>query len=163
MKVLRLYILLVGIPIIGVVAVLRIGGHLRPPIFIGGTWSLQVSSETAGDRPCSDMPILFDGAILTVSQSGSSLLLTANNEQKTTLAGEIRGLTIIASLPHQSITEELAPDHNLVFIYLQPPADRPAERNCLQGVLKFTGCPTPAAMKFVATRQPLEKPSRRDK
>jgi hypothetical protein len=162
MKVLCLYILLVGIPAVGVVEVLRIGENLRPPIFIGGTWSIQVSSETAGGRPCGDIPILFDGATLTISQSGSNLLLTLNNEQKTTLAGEIRDLTIIASMLHSSITEGVAPDHNVVLIYLQAPADRPAERNCLQGVLKSTGCPTQADMTFVATRQPLEKQSMGD-
>jgi hypothetical protein len=152
MKPVVLYIFLVGIPLAGVVGVLRVGENLRPPIFIGGRWGIQISPEIAGADSCGDMLIRFNGATLTISQSGSSLLLTLDNEPKTMLAGEIRGLTVIANILHQSIDKESASDHNLVSIHLQAQG----ERNRLQGVLKFAGCPAHTDTQFIATRQTLE-------
>ena len=153
MKPVSLYIFLVGIPLVGIVGVLHVGENLRPPTFIGGTWKIQISHEAAGAHSCGDMPARFDGATLTISQSGSNLLLTLDNEPKTTLAGEIRGLTVIARILHPSINEESALDHDLASIHLQAQD----ERSRLQGVLKFAGCPDQTDAQFIATRQTLEK------
>jgi hypothetical protein len=148
-----LYILLVGLPFLGIVEILRVGENLKSPIFLGGTWSLQVSREAAAIRSCGDMPIRFDGATLTVSQSGSSLILILDDEQKTTLAGEVHGLSVVAGPLHQSADKALASDGS-ASLYFQAQVDR---RDRLQGVLKFTNCPTLIGLPFTATRLSLSK------
>jgi hypothetical protein len=146
----RLYILLVGLPLLGILEVLHIGKHLKPPIFLGGTWSIQVSRETANVRSCGDR---FDGVPLNVSQSGASLILTLGDEQKTILAGEIHDSFIVAESLHQSVDKGLAAD-DPGSIRFQAEVDQPDR---LQGVLKLTNCPALKGLPFTATRLSISK------
>jgi hypothetical protein len=153
LKSILLYVLLVGLPSLGIIEVLRAGENLKPPIFLGGVWSIQVNREAADVPPCGDLPTRFDGATLTVSQSGSSLILTLGGEQKTTLAGEVRGLSVVAGSPHQSADQAPASDDS-ASIYFQAQVDR---RDHLRGVLKLANCPALTGLPFTATRLPPSK------
>lgn len=153
MKGVLLYILLVGLPLLGILEVLHIGKHLKPPIFLGGTWSIQVSRETADIGSCGDLPIHFDGALLNISQSGSSLILTFGGEQKTSLAGEIHDSFIVAGSLYQSADKALAADAPGA-IRFQAQVDQPDR---LQGVLKLTNCPALQSLPFTATRLSISK------
>jgi hypothetical protein len=97
MKSIFLYVLLVGVPVLAVLGVLRVGQQLRSPIFVGGTWNVERSPKTGAASKCSESFILSDRTVLTISQSGSRLLLTLDNENRTTLTGEIRNTTITAT------------------------------------------------------------------
>jgi len=90
---------------------------------------------------------------LTISQSGSRLLLTLNNENRTSFEGEIRDATIttaIASLPlHRSL------DANGISggsIQLHATVERGSESDLLLGTLTFSDCPT-FSVTFIAKHQ----------
>lgn len=66
MRTTLLYLVLVGLPALGVVGVLRLGERLSAPPSIGGTWQI-TSSEGCALRP---------GAELTFVQSGEHVAAT---------------------------------------------------------------------------------------
>jgi hypothetical protein len=157
MRPVLLYILLVGLPALGVVGVLHAGKNLKPPVFLGGTWSLRVSAEVAGARPCGDSAIRLDGSTLTIFQSGPTLLITIDGEQKTLLEGEIKDLAVTASLVEQSVDKEGASSRNAIPIYMEARVDQQAGHDFLPGLLKLTGCSAFEGIPFVATRQPVKE------
>lgn len=148
MKSVLLYLLLVGLPLLGIVGVLHVGEQLKPPAFLGGTWSIQVSREAADLASCGDLPTRFDRATLTVSQSGSSLILTLGGEPKIVLAGEIHDLFVVAGSLRQPIDGATAADDSDA-VHLQAQVD-PQDR--LHGVIKLTRCAAMRDLPFTATR-----------
>jgi hypothetical protein len=86
MKSFLIYLILVGIPVVGVIGVLRAGRHITPAPYVGGTWKVTVSpdslcpSATAGDT-----------VVLTVSQSGPHITATLKTPQEIKLSGRAYG------------------------------------------------------------------------
>ena len=149
-----LYFLLVGIPILGIWGTLRFGENLRPPVSVGGTWRIELSSQAGADASCGQPPIRSDQPVLTISQSGPHLLLTFNDPKKTSLIGEIHAMTITAELPgHSPIAVADASDEDAATTYLEASVDRQAEPNRLRGVLTFTQCSLRTRLPFTALRQ----------
>lgn len=86
MKTLLLYVLLAGLPLVGVVVILRVGGGLVPPRGVGGLWLLQRDSAQAAPT-CVRWPSDEDGRVLEISQSGPRLVIAFGDES---LRGRIR-------------------------------------------------------------------------
>jgi len=148
LKSVLLYLLLVGLPLLGIVGVLHFGERLKPPAFVGGTWSIQVSREAADLGSCGDLTTRLAGATLTVSQSGSSLTLTLGNEPKIVLTGEINDLSVVAESLHQSADEApVADDSDAVQLQAQV-----GPRGRLQGVIKLAHCAALRGLPFTASR-----------
>ncbi len=153
MKSIFLYAFLVGVPILGLLGILRLGEGLTPPVSVGGAWSVEVSSQTVvDDSACGNSLIHSDQPVLSISQSGPRLLLTFNNAEKTTLAGEIHDVTITAGVgPESAPTAAKASDDDVGAIHLEASLDRQTEPDRLLGALTLTECHTTAP--FTAVRQ----------
>ena len=151
MRSVLLYLFLVGVPVLAVSAVLRAGQRLRAPLFVEGTWRVERGSSTSAESPCADALINADRT-LTISQSGSHLLLTLNDETGTTLAGEIRDATITAGtdlLPSQSPVDGRGAR---VSIQVHATVERGSDADRLQGFLSSYACPTSTPVAFSARR-----------
>lgn len=94
MKSLALYLLVVGLPLAGLVAVLRAGDHLGAPRSVGGRWKLD--ADVAGARA------------LAIVQSGPRLEVTLGAAAGSgTLEGDAlrargAGFTLEATLGHEA-------------------------------------------------------------
>lgn len=149
-----LYLFLVGVPVLAISGVLRVGQSLRSPIFVGGAWSVERSWNTDPNSSCGYSFINSGRTILTISQSGSRLLLTLNDENMTTFAGEIRDATITATIARlASDTSIDAPGVSGASIRLHARVERESGADRLLGALTFYDCPTPTVMSFSAQRQ----------
>jgi len=149
-----LYLFLVGVPVLAISGVLRVGQRLQSPIFVGGTWIVERPWNTDHDSSCGHSLINSDRTVLTISQSGSRLLLTLNDENKTTFAGEIRDGTITATMARlASDTSIDAQGVSGASIRLHARFERDSGADRLLGALTFHVCPTSTVMSFIAQRQ----------
>jgi len=146
MKAVLQYVVLVGIPVLIVVGLLQIGEHfLRAPASVGGAWELELMPQSVNDLSCGDLPFQADQPVLTISQSGPQLRLSFNDEHHTTLAGQLKDLTITAEVvaPSRPAESPLA---------LRATVDRQTEPNRFQGTLTAAPCGT--TLSLTATRRP---------
>jgi hypothetical protein len=141
MRSLILYVFLVGVPALAIFGVLCVGQRLRSPIFVGGTWNIEREWNPSPNSSCGYSLINPDQGILTISQSGSRLLLTLNDENRTTFEGEIRDATITAAMARPPSHTSLAGNGTGALIQLHATVKRGSEFDRLSGALIFPDCP----------------------
>jgi hypothetical protein len=86
MKSVVIYLILVGIPIAGVIGVLRAGQHITPPPYVGGTWAVTFVPDTT----CHSIAA-GDSLTMVVMQSGSHVVITSANPVLPKLRGLANG------------------------------------------------------------------------
>ena len=149
-----LYLFLVGVPVLAISGVLRVGQRLRSPIFVGGTWSVERPWNRDHDSSCGHSLINSEPTVLTIAQSGSHLLITLNDGSRTTFAGEIHDATITAT--RAGVASDGSIDAHGISsapIRLQATLERENDSDRLLANLTFYDCPTSTAMSFSAQRQ----------
>jgi hypothetical protein len=152
MRLIPLYILLIGAPALGVLGLLRMGRDLTPPISIKGTWTTEIVPQASGEQPCEEA-LRFNHKTLTISQSGLYLLLKFDDEKGTALAGQIQNTAVTAEARHRS-TDAASAQNDAAAISLQATLDRQQlEPERLRGELTLDGCPPGIKVAFIATRQ----------
>jgi hypothetical protein len=90
------YIFMVGLPVLGVFGLLRMGAHLQPPVSLGGTWKLEFASGAQSQPVCDRFPVAPDDPQLTISQSGPHLEIVFNDANDTSMIGKVDGMGFIA-------------------------------------------------------------------
>ena len=151
MKVLLLYLVLVGLPVAGVFGIVWLGRDLKPPISVGGAWSVELSNRTGVTLPC----YAFSSSkelILHVSQSGPHLVLTLNDQNATGLSGELNGTSLTAKSLEKIALTPGAPGQSTA-IQLQANIDRLPGLERLRGTLTVANCPG-SQILFTAIRRP---------
>lgn len=137
-----LYLLLIGMPVLGILGLLRLGRDLTPPLSVRGSWVAQLDRRALGEMRC-DEALGCDQTILTISQSGTHLLITLNDKRATTFDGQIQEAAVIAEARSPLAT---------AAIHLQAEVDRQTDPQRLQGVFILQGSPSSIQVPFVATR-----------
>ena len=151
MRAVLLYLVLVGLPVLGICGLLRVGQTLSAPISLAGRWNAQLSVASPLGSSVGG-PLIHPGpTVLSISQSGSQVFLTFDDIQKTTLIGNIQDLTIDASFIPESATDTSG--SATTTIYFQGRIDRQTEPNRLLGVLKFDRGPVRTELPLTALRQ----------
>jgi len=89
-KAILLYLALVGLPVLGVAGILRLGSRLEAPPDIGGTWRAAFAPAAQLVPPCVELPP--DAAAFDVAQSGVHVSVTLNDASRTRLDGKLRGM-----------------------------------------------------------------------
>jgi len=151
MKPVLLYLVLVGIPILGILGLLQVGQTLSAPISVAGTWNAQLSLPSQLDSAAGD-PLIHPGpTLLNISQSGPRLFLAFNDDQKTTLVGNVQDMTIDASVfrDGRANSSSLA----ATIIHFHGKVNRQTEPDRLVGVLIFEDGPSRTEVPLTATRQ----------
>lgn len=123
MKGVLIYLVLVGIPIAGVLGVLRLGRDITPAPYVGGTWSATIRPDSV----CVNH-VVNDTSTMVVSQSGTHLTITFTRQAPARLKGRIYG-------PHFSVATE----RDSVRLH----AVKMRERDRMRGM--FVGFPCAAA------------------
>jgi len=154
MRAILLYLSLVGIPVLGVLGLLQVGQGLTPPISVGGIWIAELSPPAVDDPSCGGPLRRAHGLVVTISQSGTHLRLTFNDEQRTTLVGKLQDLNLTAEVPRQSAAPAATPaNHEVAAIQVQARVERQTEIVRLSGGLTLNACSRGATIPFTATRQ----------
>lgn len=157
MKLLIHYLLLVGLPVLGVLGVLRVGQSLRPPVSVSGPWTVEVSRQVMGYSSCEDQLRQSEPLVLSISQSGPHLTLSFNNKKKINLEGEIESTRVNARSLHAATNPGSDKGNSSDAISLYATIDRQAGPERLLGALSFSKCPAAPEINFVATRQVRSK------
>ena len=150
------YLLLVGVPAVGLLGILRAGQRLTPPISVGGAWNLDANFSALGSASC----VQFLGGIkqpfFSISQSGPNLVFTLNDPARTILPGNVLGTTLTAGTerPHGQ-AGALHDCGDPQSIHLEGAVSKQADQRVWTGMLGISGCPQCVPVPFRAVRQAL--------
>jgi hypothetical protein len=143
------YVLLVGLPILGLVGILKSGRAMAAPISVDGTWALQADPASLASLPCGKSLTASD---LVISQSGGNFTLTLTDAPKSTASGALTGTILRASLlPASPDDIDCGRRHELVLLATVDPKATP---KCLTGTISLTDCPACKPIEFRAIRRP---------
>jgi hypothetical protein len=147
------YILLVGLPIVGLLGVLRSGRKLTPPISVDGLWHLQADPDRLASLPCGNALASSPDTALAISQSGKNFTLTLANGPKSTSSGELDGTALKASIapsPEWSAQAGCGSDRELALVATVDPKSEPRS---LSGTLSVNNCSSCGAVEIRAVKQ----------
>jgi hypothetical protein len=143
------YILLVGLPLVGLAGVLRSGRNLNAPFSVDGAWKIDAGASHPSGAPCADFLSSVSNSPLSISQSGTSLVVGLSG--KTTI-GTLAGKTIKAQFAGADNTNPTeCRDRGLTLTATLDPL---AEPRTLGGRLAVEGCASCAPVEFRAVKQP---------
>lgn len=84
-----LYIALVGLPVLGVLGILRLGSGLSAPPHLAGVWRAGLGPATQLVPPC--VELAHDAPAFHLSQSGVTVDLTLNDAARTRIGARLDG------------------------------------------------------------------------
>ncbi len=155
-KLILSYICLVGIPLLGLIGIVRAGQRLQAPISVGGIWNVEADFSPLSGKPCGDALGSGKQPLLSISQSGDRVLLTLNNPQATALAGTIHGSALAAG--NEDAGDPVGGQCTAAqAIGVSAAVTEDGEERALTGVFKLISCPECAPVSFHATRQAAAK------
>lgn len=151
------YALLVILPLVGLAGILKSGHRLKAPVSIDGVWNLRVDSAQLDALPCGKMIAATPDKAITISQSGTTFVLSIPSVPKMAASGILDGTTLQASLkPVESSSEgSCAMGQRLTLL---ANVDRRVDSSILTGTLSAANCPTCASVGFRAERQATAAP-----
>jgi hypothetical protein len=144
------YALLVGLPVLGLVGVLKTGRSLSAPISVDGTWRLQADAARLRALPCGKSLASPDIA-LAISQSGANFTLNLVSGPKAVASGVLEGTNFEASVvPSPANDVECTPGRELELVATVDPKANP---RVLSGTISVSDCPSCSPVEFRAFRQ----------
>lgn len=140
-KLIVAYICLVGTPLLGLLGILRAGQHLTPTISVGGAWDLEADSGALASGPCRDLlTSVSHSPFLSLQQSGTNLVFSLNNPQKTTLPGTIQGAEMTMRREDAPVSEATGACTDPQSIQLHATVANQGGQRVLTGTLAVQGC-----------------------
>jgi hypothetical protein len=154
------YILLVGLPIAGLVGILKSGRKLTAPVSVDGLWHLQIDASNLASLPCGKALTDSPEPELAISQSGKNFTLSLANGPKSNASGVIEGTSVKASItpsPEWSALAGCGSDQGLTLVAT---VDAKTDPRTLTGQISADHCPSCSAIEFHAVRQnpPVRRP-----
>jgi hypothetical protein len=155
------YVILVGLPIVGLAGALKSGHTLTAPISVDGVWTLQLDPVQLAAQPCTKSLVSVQDAPLAISQSGKNFTFNFSNEPKSIGAGKIEGTKLTASLIRPDLWTSQAGCSSGRELSIVATVDGKSDSRSLSGTLSFNDCPSCATVQFHGIRQaPLVKGGR---
>jgi hypothetical protein len=142
------YILLVGLPLLGLAGVLKSGRSLNAPFSVDGAWKMEAGATHASPAPCADFLSSVPNSPVSISQSGTSLVIGLGGKTTTgTLVGKtIRAQFAGANNPNASECS----DRSLTLTATLDPLTEP---RTMSGQLSVQGCTSCVPVEFRAVKQ----------
>ena len=146
------YVLLVGIPLLGLLGALRLGRYLTAPTSVDGVWEISEDPEGSTPDECAESTDRGRKMALTISQSGSNLVASLSSDSLNTADGQIADNTI--TIPSLNVTN---PDKNncgkgrlFSLVATVSQATSPAK---MDGLFVAQGCDSCRSLRFSAVRR----------
>jgi hypothetical protein len=138
------YVLLVGVPLLGLAGVLKAGHALTAPTSVDGAWTLQTDTAAL----CG---LTLQNPVLTISQSGKDLVVGVSDGLNATGTGTLAGATMDAALPLPAAgSDHCGSNATLAF---KAAIDSKAEPKTMLGTISVNGCASCPEVSYRAIRQ----------
>jgi hypothetical protein len=146
------YLLLVGLPLLGLMGVLGVGRGVTPPPSVGGIWDVQVDHRTGEAQHCAVWSEFTRSSTLEIMQSGRYLTLTLGSQPKISVQATLDGGSLISASSSQSskLERDCSSDAGLLLIAKMDAAAKP---QVISGTVSASGCPACGSINFLATRR----------
>jgi len=155
------YVLLVGLPLVGLAGVLRTGQRVSAPISVDGVWKLDLEGNPLASGPCGKPLASLQASSMTISQSGKSLVITLDTAAKSPASGSLEGSAFSGYVPLNidAAANDPACARNSVLA-LTANVDPKTEPRSMTGTIAVTGCSSCTPIRYRAIRENRSK--RRD-
>lgn len=150
MRSILIYFGLVGLPLLGVLGILRVGAGLEAPPDIGGTWRAGLAPSAQLVPPCVELG--HEMPSFDVSQSGIHVGVTLHDAARTRLDGRLTGTRLWGQAPRLPLVgtaRNACPDATLE---LAADVSSDGRERLLVGNLWAGGCAACAPVSFRAER-----------
>jgi len=147
------YIFLVGVPVVGLLGVLKSGRTLQAPHSIDGVWQVQADVGQLAALPCGKIFAENPDTALAISQSGKNFTLSLVNGPKSVASGVLDGNAVKASIAptgEWNARENCTADRELRLVATLDPQANP---RTLTGELSLVNCSECKSVPFHAIRQ----------
>jgi hypothetical protein len=114
---------------------------------------LEANLGTLEPGPCRDLLVNVNQTTLTIFQSGTNLVFSFNNPQKTTLPGTIKGNDLVISREDAGTSGTADACRDPQAVHLDATVENPGGQRVLAGRLSILGCATCRLLPFRAMRQ----------
>jgi len=146
------YVSLVGLPALALIGVLRTGGRLTAPPFIGGAWTVESDMKALAAIPCAGAVIHGQAPVLAISQSGGYLYAGLGDPADTSLAGSVEGREIAIRISNTTaVAAGLCRADNPVMLTAK--LERDKDTATLIGEITAAGCADCRPVTFRASRK----------
>jgi hypothetical protein len=146
------YILLVGLPLLGLAGILKSGRDLKAPLAIDGTWKIDSLSAHTEGQSCEKAISSLAAQSFAVSQSGKTLTLTLNNAAKTSAAGTLDGRSVTVPLAAADSSVSGCPAGQTYALTASIVPD--TAPRAMNGTFSANDCSSCARIEFHAVREP---------
>lgn len=156
------YFFLVGLPLLGLMGILRAGRMLIPPLFVGGAWNVEADFGAGVTSSCRNLLSSVQQPFFSISQSGPDLVFNLNNPQKTNILGGIRATSMVmGSESVEASAGEPGGCADPRAITLEATVGSQGGRRILTGTLGIAGCESCGRIPFRAVRPAVPVKGRR--
>ena len=151
-KFLIAYLLLVGLPLLGLAGILKAGRTLSTSISVDGNWKFETDPAKLAALPCMQSFTSLQDSVVNISQSGKELVLLRDQGGKTAGSGVIEDTTVTAMLPQPvaSLGEGACQSNGLRLLATVDPKAKPKS---MVATVSLNGCASCTAIEFRAVRQ----------
>ena len=143
------YVLLVGLPVLGLVGVLKSGRGIAAPLSLDGTWTLQADPTRLAGLPCGKSLAASD-LVMAISQSGGRFTVILGNGAKSTGSGVLVGTTLKASVLPSLSDDAQCRGHELALLASVDPKSNPRS---FSGTISVNDCANCKAVEFRALQR----------
>jgi hypothetical protein len=147
------YIVLVGLPIVGLAGALKSGRTLTAPISVDGAWILQADPVQLAALPCAKSLVSVQDTTLAISQSGTNFTVSFANWPKSIGFGKIEGTKLTASLMPPDLSTNQSGCGSARELSIVATVDGKADSRSLLGTFSVNDCPSCATVRFHGFRQ----------
>ena len=154
MKPILLYLVLVGLPLLGTVGLLQVGQGLSAPVSVAGKWDVQLAPAQPQDSGREDGLLRAGPTTVSITQSGPNLRLSFDEGPSSIFEGSIRDMTINASVLNRGAAATTnSSNFTGTPVALRARVDRQTRADRLVGVLIVDEGPSRTELLMTATRQ----------
>ena len=146
------YILLVGLPLLGLVGILRSGRALKAPVSIDGSWKVESVSARGPGQACEKAISGLSSPSFRIEQSGKNLTIALHNPAKTSAQGSLDGTNLgVPLVTTDDSASGCVAGQTLILTAMIVPGTEPRS---MTGSFSVKDCPSCAAIEFRAVKQP---------
>ena len=147
------YVLLVGVPLLGVIGNLHLGRKLSAPIAVDGVWDITIAALLTNDDCAQSLSAR--SLVLAIAQSGNHLLISSSADLMNGVDGQIDGRRVTAaSLPLSSGNNKNRCADTKVSVSADINSTRPV---AMDGELSVEGCSACPPLRFTALKRSPDK------
>ncbi len=155
-KLVLTYVVLVGLPLLGLLGVLRAGRKLTAPVAVGGAWNLEADFTPLSGTPCGALLSGRKQPSLNISQSGTSVRFSIGDPVENGIPGTLQNSTLTMGTmggesPESSVRSGVSCEDSQA-LYLKATVHPEGGKRVMTGTLGIHGCANCSPVSFRAVR-----------